>query len=62
MALGRPVRFSTGAFRRWPHRGVAQRGVDVLAAGFGTALPDGDDGQRVALVSVGATEEAALVV
>jgi capsular polysaccharide biosynthesis protein len=64
MALGRPVRFSTRALvHRWPRRGVARmRDVDVLAAGLGTALTQADGPQSLALVSVGATREAALVV
>ena len=64
LALGRPVRFSAGTSRSWWSRRerLDQRGVDVLAAGFGTALTDGAKVERVALVSVGAVKEAALVV
>ena len=62
-ALGRPVRFSTRSIvHRWPPRRVARvRDLDVLAAGLGTALGDGDRPRNIALVSVGATAEAALV-
>jgi capsular polysaccharide biosynthesis protein len=63
LALGLPVRFSTRAVvGRWPRRGVArERDLDVLAAGLGTALADGEGPRSLALVSVGATREAALV-
>lgn len=65
MALGHPVRFSTRALghRRLRRRGAWMRDVDVLAAGLGSALRNDEDApQRLALVSVGATAEAALVV
>jgi capsular polysaccharide biosynthesis protein len=64
MALGRPVRFSTRALvHRWPRRGVTRdRDLDVLAAGMSTALTMDESVSSLALVSVGATREAANVV
>jgi hypothetical protein len=64
LALGRPVRFSAGATRSWrPWRSrFAKRDLDLLSAGFGTALTGSATPERVALVSVGAPKEAALVV
>lgn len=63
-ALGRPVRFSTRALvHRLPRRGAARtRELDVLAAGLGTGLIEAEGGRGIALVSIGAATEAALVV